>query len=1190
MTPIYWARVLILALLYILTGKLGLLLAVPPGYATLIWPASGIALGMLVVHGWRLWPGVLLGSFVLNAYNSGVFADDWWSVECIVAFCIAVGSTLQALLGRALIRRAVGLPLRLTQVRQIAWVLLLCGPLVCVVAASVGVSTLYLAGIATAADLPANWLAWWSGDTLGVLVFMPLVLLAPGGRDALSWRGNSIGRLPFGALLLLLLPLALTFYAWKATTENDYQRGEAKFRTLAIESEKALQNRIDSYGSALLGAAGFIQGSIAVSRDEWRTYVETVRVQDNFPGINGLGWIQRVATRDLERFLADIRADGAPGFQIRPDPAGAETPNYIITFLEPEAPNSAALGLNIAFEANRFAAAERARDSGAVAMSGRVVLVQDEKQSPGFLLLYPIYHRALPSETVEQRRSALRGWTYAPFIASEFLEGLTHSQSSDFRLSIHDGTHETPDTLFYAGSTPISQRPEFSVRRTLNIMQRQWTLVWRSTPAFERAERSTNPTYILVGGLLFTALLALLLVVLTVRRVEHIEQMVGARRFALPMLVFLVIGAGSIALYSKLRSQEGSFVTEQVRNEASKIESVLRNQAQERVASLGRMAARWTNAAGTPFHLWRADAASHVAQLPGLKALEWIDADHRVRWVEPLAGNESVVGLDIQYDSQRAGALAGAAQRRRATLTPPLDLKQGYPAFIAYLPVSRNGEFDGFIAGVFAIEDFFTAAMRSEASDAFTTTVLHQGRVHFSNAPPGVPAMPAGPSTVERQLRIEDQDWTLRVAPTAAFVSAQQSSLPPLVLAAGMLVAALAALSVRYILISRLKSAHLAKSLALNAGIISSSAHLVIAIDPEYRIMTFNRAAEVALGYRAADVIGHRAIPRFLDPAELEERARTLSAELGREIPVGPGIFTEIPLRDGLETREWTFVRQDGSRFPVNVVITPLRDDEGTLTGFLGVIEDIRVRKEVERLKSEFTAVVSHELRTPLTSIRGSLGLILGALSASLPQKVRDLLEIAQSNCERLVLLINDILDIEKFSAGQMRFDLHTLPLAGVTLQAVEANEGYARRFNVRIDLAPVDPDCQVSVDPDRFVQVMSNLLSNAVKYSPQGGQVRVWGERRGEHVRVNVRDQGPGIPEDFRGRIFEKFSQADASTTREKGGTGLGLHIARRFVEHMHGRIGYESEPGRGSTFWIELPLAAPFAGENSTLPRVTA
>jgi signal transduction histidine kinase len=203
---------------------------------------------------------------------------------------------------------------------------------------------------------------------------------------------------------------------------------------------------------------------------------------------------------------------------------------------------------------------------------------------------------------------------------------------------------------------------------------------------------------------------------------------------------------------------------------------------------------------------------------------------------------------------------------------------------------------------------------------------------------------------------------------------------------------------------------------------------------------------------------------------------------------------------------------------------------------------------------------------------------------------VKDLLEIAQSNCERLVLLINDILDIEKFSAGQMRFDMHTLPLATVVLQAVEANEGYARKFNVRIELARTDPDWQVTIDPDRFVQVMSNLLSNAVKYSPQGGLVRVWSELRGDHVRINVRDQGPGIPEDFRERIFEKFSQADSSTTREKGGTGLGLHIARRFVEHMQGRIGYESEAGRGSTFWIELPLTVPAASVEPALPRASA
>ena len=200
--------------------------------------------------------------------------------------------------------------------------------------------------------------------------------------------------------------------------------------------------------------------------------------------------------------------------------------------------------------------------------------------------------------------------------------------------------------------------------------------------------------------------------------------------------------------------------------------------------------------------------------------------------------------------------------------------------------------------------------------------------------------------------------------------------------------------------------------------------------------------------------------------------------------------------------------------------------------------------------------------RSPRFAVRS--GLILGALSQSLPTKVRELLEIAQSNCERLVLLVNDILDIEKVSAGQMRFDMHDRVTRRRHAPGGRGQRGLRAQVPGAHRARALGCGLQVSVDPDRFIQVMTNLLSNAVKYSPASGNRPCSGRTAGDSVRINVRDSGPGIPESFRAHIFERFSQADASTTREKGGTGLGLYIARRFIEQMQGRIGFESETAR--------------------------
>jgi PAS domain S-box-containing protein len=258
-----------------------------------------------------------------------------------------------------------------------------------------------------------------------------------------------------------------------------------------------------------------------------------------------------------------------------------------------------------------------------------------------------------------------------------------------------------------------------------------------------------------------------------------------------------------------------------------------------------------------------------------------------------------------------------------------------------------------------------------------------------------------------------------------------------------------------------------------------------------------------------------------------------------------------------------------------NVVVQ--RDRFGAVTGFLGSMTDITEQKRVEKLKNEFISTVSHELRTPLTSIRGSLGLIAGGVAGDLPLKARTMVDIAKKNCERLVRLVSDILDVEKIESGKMVFDIRDVEFAPLLDQAVEASRGFAQSLGVSLELDNPHAGVRVQVDADRLTQVVANLLSNACKFSSKEGMVRVRVGLQGDTLRLSVDDHGPGIPEEFRSRIFQKFAQADGSDGRAKQGTGLGLSISKAIVERMGGRIGFESAVGVGSTFFIDLPAQCP-------------
>jgi len=254
----------------------------------------------------------------------------------------------------------------------------------------------------------------------------------------------------------------------------------------------------------------------------------------------------------------------------------------------------------------------------------------------------------------------------------------------------------------------------------------------------------------------------------------------------------------------------------------------------------------------------------------------------------------------------------------------------------------------------------------------------------------------------------------------------------------------------------------------------------------------------------------------------------------------------------------------------------PLRDPDGQVLGYLVIGRDITDRLQAETAKQEFVSIVSHELRTPLTSISGSLELIQSGVAGEISDAALSMIEIASRNSKRLVRLINDLLDAEKIQSGEMQYTLEDVDLNAVLDQSLDEMKGYGDEFDVRLVKVDPPPTVTIKVDRDRFLQVMTNLISNAIKVSPTDDCVDVGVIESKDHVRIFVRDHGSGIPKDVSKTIFERFTQADSTTTRKIAGTGLGLNITQALVVHMGGKIAFETQDGKGTTFFIDFPIQA--------------
>ncbi|MEO8679254.1 MAG: PAS domain S-box protein [Vicinamibacterales bacterium] len=348
------------------------------------------------------------------------------------------------------------------------------------------------------------------------------------------------------------------------------------------------------------------------------------------------------------------------------------------------------------------------------------------------------------------------------------------------------------------------------------------------------------------------------------------------------------------------------------------------------------------------------------------------------------------------------------------------------------------------------------------------------------------------------------------------------------------------------------------------SAILQTAPSLVMVLDASGNLVRFNRACETLAGVSQGDIAGR---PMWEMPFLLDKDRQEIRDGLPRLVQSTAPVHVD---------RTW--LGKSGSRHVIAWTVMALRDPNRATSYLIGVGTDVTMARELERLKSQFVSMVSHELRTPLTSIRASMQLLVAEGKTASDPEADQLVRIALSNADRLIRIVNDILDMSKIEAGEMMVSPRPTPAQAMVEDSIRSVEAVARDARVSIECPPFNGIPEVNADPDRTIQVLVNLLSNAVKHAPSGTTVEVTAAREQAMLAIAIRDHGPGIPSHKVDFIFEPFTQLDGSDTRRIPGTGLGLTIARALAEKQGGAIRVSSREGEGATFTLTLPIAADF------------
>lgn len=523
-----------------------------------------------------------------------------------------------------------------------------------------------------------------------------------------------------------------------------------------------------------------------------------------------------------------------------------------------------------------------------------------------------------------------------------------------------------------------------------------------------------------------------------------------------------------------------------------------------------------------------------------------IAPDNRITYIHPLEGNEKALGVYYPDLTNQWPQIEAIIARREAALAGPVQLTQGGEGLIHRIPVFLDdGSYWGIVSTVLDIDSIWQLLLQQAKDEDIRVSIRQYRGDHWGEVLVGESNLFSSDALLQ-ELSIAGVQWQLAAAPAH---SAEHLLWP--IRLGGFAFSTLILFFVAAVLRANQKSAETAEALreseAYYRTVIFHVADALVVLDPQCRIDKINPAAQRMFGYDSDELNG-------------------LSCEV--LFPSGQPLTT----KDG--GSEVQVMNKNGQLLTVELVQSHL--DLGHRSMLLLLLRDITVRRQNEQMKDEFVSTVSHELRTPLTAISGALGLLAAGTLGRLESKQQQMLDIALQSSQHLNTLINDLLDIEKLVAGKMELFCKPMALQPLLLQAMQRHLPLATQKGIQIDaLWPMPFNEQVNVDSNRLQQVLANLFVNAIRFSPAGTSVQVKAEIIATRVRVSICDAGPGVPIEFEGRLFQKFSQADSSDSRAVGGTGLGLAICKQLIEHMHGYIGYLPNEPQGACFYFELPLA---------------